>query len=110
MWVYLTYGATLGVVAGVVEALVSAIGARDYWQTAGFHYCQLGIAGWFFGLVGGYIAAKRVERARERRWRRRLARGQCGLCGYNLRGNVSGVCPECGTEVIAVSSDHTLKP
>ncbi len=24
----------------------------------------------------------------------------CGACGYNLTGNVSGVCPECGTEAI----------
>jgi hypothetical protein len=23
----------------------------------------------------------------------------CGKCGYNLTGNVSGVCPECGTPV-----------
>ena len=30
-----------------------------------------------------------------RRWRRRR-RGQCEACGYNLTGNVSGVCPECG--------------
>jgi rubrerythrin len=29
--------------------------------------------------------------------RERLARGQCGRCGYDLTGNVSGVCPECGT-------------
>ena len=28
------------------------------------------------------------------------ARGdRCKQCGYNLTGNVSGVCPECGTEV-----------
>jgi hypothetical protein len=25
--------------------------------------------------------------------------GHCQECGYNLTGNVSGVCPECGTEV-----------
>ena len=25
--------------------------------------------------------------------------GHCQQCGYNLTGNVSGVCPECGTEV-----------
>ena len=25
-------------------------------------------------------------------------RNQCPRCGYNLTGNVSGVCPECGTE------------
>lgn len=30
-----------------------------------------------------------------RRWRRRR-RGRCVKCGYDLTGNVSGVCPECG--------------
>ncbi len=33
-------------------------------------------------------------------WRRvwpRVVPGFCHFCGYNLRGNVSGVCPECGT-------------
>lgn len=31
------------------------------------------------------------------RWRRRRAHcAQCVRCGYNLTGNVSGVCPECG--------------
>ena len=29
--------------------------------------------------------------------RRRTRHGRCGLCGYDLTGNVSGVCPECGT-------------
>lgn len=32
-----------------------------------------------------------------RRYRRRK-RGQCLGCGYSLEGNVTGVCPECGTE------------
>lgn len=26
-------------------------------------------------------------------------RGQCRRCGYDLTGNVSGVCPECGSKV-----------
>jgi hypothetical protein len=26
-------------------------------------------------------------------------KGQCLACGYNLTGNVSGVCPECGTRI-----------
>jgi len=30
--------------------------------------------------------------------RQRLKRGLCGKCGYDLRGNVSGVCPECGND------------
>lgn len=29
--------------------------------------------------------------------RRRPPRGCCLNCGYNLTGNVSGACPECGT-------------
>ena len=32
-----------------------------------------------------------------RRWRRRR-KGFCLKCGYNLTGNVSGVCSECGTK------------
>ena len=34
--------------------------------------------------------------ARRRVVRRRRERGQCLHCGYNLRGNESGTCPECG--------------
>jgi hypothetical protein len=30
------------------------------------------------------------------RRRRRLRKGLCTKCGYDLTGNVSGVCPECG--------------
>jgi len=30
---------------------------------------------------------------------RRRRQGHCGNCGYSLTGNVSGVCPECGTPV-----------
>ena len=34
------------------------------------------------------------------RWRRRRARpGHCPTCEYDLTGNVSGVCPECGTAI-----------
>ena len=30
---------------------------------------------------------------------RRRKRGQCLSCGYNLTGNASGVCPECGRAI-----------
>jgi predicted amidophosphoribosyltransferase len=30
------------------------------------------------------------------RGRRPTAVGHCRKCGYNLTGNISGVCPECG--------------
>jgi hypothetical protein len=32
------------------------------------------------------------------RWKRKR-HGRCPCCGYDLTGNVSGACPECGTEV-----------
>ncbi len=33
-------------------------------------------------------------------WRdRRFARGHCDICGYDLTGNTSGRCPECGGEI-----------
>jgi hypothetical protein len=31
--------------------------------------------------------------------RRRQPPGHCRVCGYNLTGNVSGVCPECGVPI-----------
>ena len=35
------------------------------------------------------------------RWRdrRRIPRGHCQTCGYELTGNVSGRCPECGSSL-----------
>jgi hypothetical protein len=43
--------------------------------------------------VGGVGMARRKAKERAE-WRRQ--RGQCPACGYDLTGNVSGVCPECG--------------
>jgi hypothetical protein len=31
--------------------------------------------------------------------RRKPGAGHCESCGYNLRSNVSGICPECGTVI-----------
>jgi len=49
-----------------------------------------------FVLFGVYPAYALVTR-RSRRRRRRRRQGLCVLCGYNLTGNVSGICPECGS-------------
>ena len=38
--------------------------------------------------------------ARQRRLWKESRIGCCERCGYNLTGNASGVCPECGTPVI----------
>ncbi len=36
--------------------------------------------------------------------RRRIPPGHCRRCGYDLTGNVSGVCPECGTQIETYST------
>jgi hypothetical protein len=48
-----------------------------------------------FPLWGGVVAWDRLHRDFKLRVTR-VARGQCVQCGYDLTGNVSGVCPECG--------------
>ena len=44
-----------------------------------------------------------------RRWRRRCA-GHCVRCGYDLTGNESGVCPECGRPVLRSGRNALLGP
>ena len=34
---------------------------------------------------------------------RRRRRGHCQICDYNLTGNESGRCPECGTDAVAAA-------
>ena len=46
------------------------------------------------GLAGGLWLTGRHSSAAMR-----IRTGHCVHCGYNLTGNVSGVCPECGTAV-----------
>ena len=44
-------------------------------------------------LVLGLLIGKLITNAP---WFRPFPVGYCQQCGYNLRGNLSGVCPECG--------------
>ena len=51
---------------------------------------------WWFGIVAfGTYPLTAFIRGPVRRWRRRR-KGLCIKCGYDLTGNISGVCPECG--------------
>ena len=73
------------VVAGIISLGVVAMGlvqeARVFWWTLRWSW-------W----------SRRMERwtARREAWQ---AQGRCVGCGYDLTGNESRVCPECGTKV-----------
>ncbi len=43
----------------------------------------------------GYVLVRGLVRRRGRRG----GEGQCGRCGYDLTGNVTGVCSECGVAI-----------
>ena len=47
------------------------------------------------------VAACRLAMFLRPRWdaRRRYPEGHCQACGYDLTGNVSGICPECGSRI-----------
>lgn len=68
------------------------------WQWAPYSYIVIGQRIWFF--VACWIPFLLVSLptvilfVRDRG--RRVLPGQCQECGYDLTGNVSGVCPECG--------------
>jgi hypothetical protein len=63
-----------------------------------YHTIEIGIPPWSFLVLFGVYPTIAFIHPRLRRWRRRR-KGLCVKCGYDLTGNESGVCSECGTEV-----------
>lgn len=70
---------------------VNRNGAMAMW----FSVCMWSVP---FALALSMYAAGVAIRRTDVKGRRR-ADGLCVHCGYNLTGNVSGVCPECGERV-----------
>jgi hypothetical protein len=73
-----------------------------FWSERGFHYYRstrdadrsLIVPHWFVLLIIAPLPLWHFARIVRRR--RRLHRGLCPNCGYDLTANASGVCPECG--------------
>ena len=56
------------------------------------------IAIWAIGVPASLIGVWLVSVwSRHMRRAARTRRGRCAFCNYDLTGNLSGVCPECGT-------------
>jgi hypothetical protein len=80
-------------------ALYAYLGSAVYLQVTEGHlsggYARLGgvfvVLSFLFTLLGTLHGVQSDERMR-----RHLVPSLCAKCGYNLTGNVSGRCPECG--------------
>lgn len=87
-------------------------GARHLWNRLGFvaisrpvfgsgtSYVVISTPDW---AVVGALSVLPLAGILRRHWIRRIRKrglaGRCVTCGYNLTGNVSGVCPECGSPI-----------
>ena len=70
---------------------------------AGLTVGSITIPIWFLIVAFSAYPSIAFIRGPLRRWRRRrrAAPGHCQECDYDLTGNVSGVCSECGTKIEA---------
>ena len=80
-------------------------GVRDFWHRQ-LDRRVVGVSAWVMpSIVSVYpliVAASVVMKHRAR-----LRAGCCRTCSYNLTGNTSGVCPECGTPVANAPIDKS---
>jgi len=60
----------------------------------------------FVILAAPWVVRRAVQARRDRCERC----GRCRSCGYDLTGNVSGVCPECGTPLPPSAARHSQLP
>lgn len=81
-----------------VSGLVDPACFRRYEDSAVLHCRTFRVEFPFWAPVIVLVAYPTIAfiRGPLRRWRRRR-RGLCVKCGYDLTGNVTGVCPECAT-------------
>ena len=93
------WGAGFGVAVGLMAGVLAAVINRFVPLHPVFMGCLVGA---LLGLGGAWLLRQIVHKPFQQAIRRALI--ERGLpvsvaCGYDLRGNVSGACPECGTGI-----------
>lgn len=61
------------------------------------------------GVQSYRLSRRRYKQALQRERDQRRANGLCTNCCYPLRGNTSGVCPECGTPATELAKGEAAK-
>ncbi len=79
------------IVIGISGGLIALTMGLKFRSWAGLGHMALGFA------VLAQAIMRAVSLRSDYRRQRRRKEGRCLDCGYDLAGNVSGVCPECGT-------------
>jgi len=99
----------LGIWALVIAAVGAFIGPRLYHTT---NYDRRGfgtLLAMIFGAPVYFVVLWRKSR-REKRVEFRRKNGICVNCGYDLRGNTTGICPECGEAVENIKAAADERP
>ena len=95
MWPGISYSAGMGIGELCEYVTPDGIGVSGFPNTY-----RLSMPLWLpFLLFAAYPTITFFIRGPLRRYRRRK-RGLCLTCGYDLMGNVTGVCSECGKEIV----------
>jgi hypothetical protein len=99
-WEIKTKGPT-GPNGGIVNAIELGLDARSADGTLLIKYniCVWDVPYWKLVTVLLYFGARSWVPWHVFAIRQRRGENECATCGYNLTGNTSGVCPECGTPV-----------
>ena len=68
------------------------------YSTLAIQTTSIGLPLWAIFLPSLFLPLLIVARGPLRRYRRKQE-GRCTSCGYDLTGNTTGHCPECGTKI-----------
>lgn len=99
----------LGIWALIIAVAGAFIGRR-YFHTTNYNRRGFGtFLAMIFGVPVYFVVMWRAKR-RAARVEFRRKNGICVNCGYDLRGNTTGICPECGETVEEIETPENEKP